>query len=431
MAGSDKDLADGILVKSGETEPRGDQVLGGGDDGASARVPPPSAPRVHRHASLTVETSEGIKVFCLMVIASGVIYSAMDRLESILIPFVIALAGSYLLTPIISLLRCGGCIPRGLAVLMSLVLAAWLLLVLGTIMIQALGSFRARAPLYRERMESLLEASFKALESLRTAIEPQHNHSTDIGLDPSGTRLDDVQQMATDFMRQVSITNLILSLLGSAAHILEDVMYVLLFLIFMLIHDSAADDNDPVGKRVERQVFIYIRGKCSISAYVGACHALVLWAISLDMWLPFGVMTFFLNFIPNVGGMGAVLLPMPLVALDPAFSSAQITVGFALPFLNNLFAKDVLEPTLLGQSTSLHPVAVLMAILLFGSVWGITGMVMAIPLTAVLRSKPIPNGEHAPGFSPTHAPNPPMLSSQPTPNRAPRPQSTSRLSTTR
>ena len=166
-------------------------------------------------------------------------------------------------------------------------------------------------------------------------------------------------------------------------------MYVLLFLIFMLIHDSTADEHDVVGQRVERQVFIYIRGKCSISAYVGVCHALVLWAIHLDMWLPFGVLTFFLNFIPNVGGMGAVLLPMPLVALDPAFHSAQITLGFVLPFLNNIFAKDVLEPTVLGQSTSLHPVAVLMAILLFGSVWGITGMVMAIPLTAVLRSAPM------------------------------------------
>ena len=46
---------------------------------------------------------------------------------------------------------------------------------------------------------------------------------------------------------------------------------------------------------------------------------------------------------------------------------------------------QVLEPTFIGNATSLHPVAVLLAILLYGSVWGITGMVMAIPLTAVLR----------------------------------------------
>ena len=50
-------------------------------------------------------------------------------------------------------------------------------------------------------------------------------------------------------------------------------------------------------------VFIYIRGKGGISAFVGGCHALVLWSIHLDLWLPFGVLTFFLNFIPAVGGI--------------------------------------------------------------------------------------------------------------------------------
>ena len=45
----------------------------------------------------------------------------------------------------------------------------------------------------------------------------------------------------------------------------------------------------------------------------------------------------------------------------------------------------MLEPWLIGNATRLKPVAVLLAILVYGSVWGITGMVMAIPLTAVMR----------------------------------------------
>ena len=51
-----------------------------------------------------------------------------------------------------------------------------------------------------------------------------------------------------------------------------------------------------------------------------------------------------LNFIPTVGGMGAVLLPMPLIALDEEFSGGQNVVAFILPLCNNIFAKDVLEP---------------------------------------------------------------------------------------
>jgi predicted PurR-regulated permease PerM len=47
--------------------------------------------------------------------------------------------------------------------------------------------------------------------------------------------------------------------------------------------------------------------------------------------------------------------------------------------------KDVLEPVLIGSATALQPVAVLMSILVWGSVWGLTGMVLAVPLTAVIR----------------------------------------------
>ena len=109
------------------------------------------------------------------------------------------------------------------------------------------------------------------------------------------------------------------------------------------------------------------------------------------------------------------MLPMPLVALDPAFGPSGVatallvvrrihTLSFTLsallmltflscsllschtqPLLVNIFAKDVLEPWLIGNATRLKPVAVLLAILVYGSVWGITGMVMAIPLTAVMR----------------------------------------------
>ena len=83
--------------------------------------------------------------------------------------------------------------------------------------------------------------------------------------------------------------------------------------------------------------------------------------------------------------MFQVLLPMPLVVLDPKFGLAAALFAFGGPLLVGLAAKDVLEPLVIGKSTSLSPVAVLMAIMLWGSVWGVTGMVLAVPMTAVAR----------------------------------------------
>ena len=76
---------------------------------------------------------------------------------------------------------------------------------------------------------------------------------------------------------------------------------------------------------------------------------------------------------------------MPLVLLDPHFSTAGAIIAFAGPLGVGMVAKDVLEPLLIGHATSLTPVAVLLAVLIWGSAWGLTGMVLAVPLTAVIR----------------------------------------------
>ena len=325
---------------------------------------------------------------------------AMDRLHAILIPFVLAVALSYLLRPLVDLLSCQGAshrcrLPRVFAVLLAFMFGCLILLVVGMVLLQALHTFRNRASLYSDRVEALLERIFTEVTKLQTAYSKSTSggehltNATHVARDGNHTAAMEAASMVRHFLADVSLTNLILSLLGTAAHIAEDVMYIVLFLVFMLLpHGSDTNDatSDPVTKRVERQIFVYIQGKSAISAFVGGCHAVVLWVIGLrGLWLPFGVLTFFLNFIPNVGGMGAVLLPLPLITLDPQFTPAQCISAFAIPFCVNIFAKDVLEPKILGHATDLQPVAILLAILLFGSVWGITGMVLAIPLTAVLR----------------------------------------------
>mmetsp|Transcript_23536 Transcript_23536/g.56132 ORF Transcript_23536/g.56132 Transcript_23536/m.56132 type:complete len:80 (+) Transcript_23536:545-784(+) len=76
---------------------------------------------------------------------------------------------------------------------------------------------------------------------------------------------------------------------------------------------------------------------------------------------------------------------MPLVALDPRFDRLQIACAFFVPGLFGVISKDVLEPLLIGKSTALQPVALMLAIMIWGSVWGLTGMILAVPMTAVLR----------------------------------------------
>jgi len=128
-----------------------------------------------------------------------------------------------------------------------------------------------------------------------------------------------------------------------------------------------------------------LAGKIFVSGFVGICTAVSLWGCSVDLWLVFGLLAFWLNFIPNVGTVIAVALPLPLVILDPAFSTIGVLLVALLPLGAHAFAGNVIEPLLFGHTLKLHPVTVLLSLLFWGALWGITGMVMAVPMTAVMR----------------------------------------------
>lgn len=156
-----------------------------------------------------------------------------------------------------------------------------------------------------------------------------------------------------------------------------------------------------------------LAGKIFVSGFVGICTAVSLWGCSVDLWLVFGLLAFWLNFIPNVGTVSpalatygeasnspsdpgarrvtsdlqviAVALPLPLVILDPAFSTIGVLLVALLPLGAHAFAGNVIEPLLFGHTLKLHPVTVLLSLLFWGALWGITGMVMAVPMTAVMR----------------------------------------------
>ncbi len=111
---------------------------------------------------------------------------------------------------------------------------------------------------------------------------------------------------------------------------------------------------------------------------------MILALFGLDLALVFGVMAFLLNFIPNVGSIIATLLPLPLAIVQ--FDSTGMIVGIVVvPGLVQMFIGSGLEPKLMGEGLQLHPVTILLALVFWGLLWGVVGMLLAAPMTAVLR----------------------------------------------
>jgi AI-2 transport protein TqsA len=98
----------------------------------------------------------------------------------------------------------------------------------------------------------------------------------------------------------------------------------------------------------------------------------------------FGLLAFLLNFIPSVGSIIATLLPLPMAVAQ--FNTVWPIIGVvAIPGTLQLVIGNAIEPKLLGRGLELHPVTILLALAFWGLLWGYMGMVLAVPITAIIR----------------------------------------------
>ena len=98
----------------------------------------------------------------------------------------------------------------------------------------------------------------------------------------------------------------------------------------------------------------------------------------------FGILAFLLNFIPSIGSIIATLLPIPIAAAQ--FQSPwPIVYVVAVPGIIQNVIGNIIDPKIMGDELNLHPITVLLALSFWGLLWGITGMFLATPITAVLR----------------------------------------------
>ena len=119
----------------------------------------------------------------------------------------------------------------------------------------------------------------------------------------------------------------------------------------------------------------------------------------VPMAFTFGVLAFLLNFVPNVGPLIASLLPIPLIILDPTGSIGWMFGAISVTAAIQAISGNIFEPKIMGNSSDLHPVTILVALMFWGMMWGIIGMFLATPVTAAIKivlqriesTKPIAN----------------------------------------
>src|ERR1700722_6279436 len=310
-----------------------------------------------------------VRTTCLALIAVVVVGAALSALRDVVTPLLVAVLLFFLVKPIDEFVARRG-VPRWVAYpLLCLALLA-ALLALGLLVQSNARAFQAKLPAYQERMGTLLDRAGRLTGG-------------------------DVRSLGN--LLESSSAGLAHRAFGTAAGVLEAVLMVLFYLFFLFMEvkklpgrlrkalpPASAEWALRVGRDVDAGVRRYLAVKTGVSLGLGAATGLVGWAFGLDFWFLWAVLMFLANYVTYIDSAVACV---PLVALAYLQLSSPLaaTALAALIVLNRVFWIDYVEVVLSGKRLNVSPLLLLFAIMGLGLLWGVTGMVLAVPLVMAIK----------------------------------------------
>lgn len=319
---------------------------------------------------------------------------ALWLLAPVLTPFVVAAVLAYVLTPLVDRLDAlaRGRVPRLLAVLvveLLLILAALGLLLL------LVPVLTREWPLLREQVPQLLDQLNAGAQPLLQELGIKLSFNT-ASLKPALMKYlnANMEEALGSLLASLKIGGSVaLTVLGNLILIPVALFYLLLDWkklvqrVQELVPQRLRGSYDSFVAEADEVLGQYLRGQLLVMLILAVYYSIALSLFGLDLALPIGIFTGLAIFVPYVGfGLGlllAMLAGLLEFSGDGGLSRVALMVGVVYG-LGQLAESLYLTPRLLGERIGLHPLAVIFALLAFGQLFGFVGILVALPVSAVL-----------------------------------------------
>jgi len=304
-------------------------------------------------------------------------------LGDVLLPFVLGGAIAYFLDPAADRLERAGCsrplataIISVLGVLIFVVLA---LLVIPTLISQAVELINIAPKLFHD-LQTFLTERFPSL------VEPDSTLRQSLDSLGETIRSKGGELLNTVLSSAVSIVNLVL------VFVIAPVVAVYLLLdwdnMIAGLDELLPRDHAPVirqlAKEIDKTLSSFVRGMGTVCLILGTYYAVALMLIGLQFGLVVGFVAGVLTFIPYVGALVGGALAIGLALFQFWGEWWWIVIVAVIFQVGQLAEGNYLTPKLVGKSVGLHPVWLILALSVFGSVFGFVGMLVAVPVAAAL-----------------------------------------------
>ena len=315
----------------------------------------------------------------LGLIAVFVIGVVLLELKTVLLPFAISLLLSIIFKPVVLRLKKGR-VPMAISLFGVLMIFFLVLFLLGWVVFSSTEALVETLPSYEAKISAFM---FNIQASVLALAERFDIQVTDFRW--------------TDAIEFSSITSVLTTGVGSFIKFLSTTFLILLFMLFILagagdlagkvrmaFPEAQANRIGDVVATIDTKVRQYLVTKTLISLGTGLLTFLFLLALGVDFPLIWGLLAFVLNYIPNVGSVIAVLFPFFLSLLQFDTLVAPMLVLSILGGIQMLMG-NVIEPRIMAFSLNLSPLLILVSLIFWGWLWGVLGMMLAVPLTATIK----------------------------------------------
>jgi predicted PurR-regulated permease PerM len=215
------------------------------------------------------------------------------------------------------------------------------------------------------------------------------------------------QEISTELLDllQVWIKTLLGGLLNTTVQFLLVLVYLFLLLLkrgkyHAFILDYTPQQHQPTAREVmersSRVAFLYLWGRLKVMAILGTAYFIAFTVFGVPYVKLLVLIATIITVIPFVGAFLSGLLPIIIFAFSGAeLNSVLMFMGVVVCI--QLSESYILQPLIMGTAISLSPMAVILAVVVGGAIWGIAGMILLVPMVGVLKIL----FDHIPGLEPT------------------------------
>lgn len=263
-------------------------------------------------------------------------------------------------------------LPRPIALVAAICTMGGLLWIVGRTVSRNITAVAAAAPNYEGRLQHLLD---------------------------QGARMVGVENGPTlsQLFDRISLAETLGSLATAVASVVSVTGIVLIYAIFLFVEQVSfrrklsimfgegaqqARLRSVLGQ-IDRDIRVYIRIKTTLATITSALAYIVLAWVGVDFAGFWAVMVFFFYYIPTVGSILAIVAPALITLVQFDHLTPFLIVLLVIGTIQIVMA-NVIEPAMMGRSLNLSPLVVIFSLVVWGTIWGVVGMFLCVPIMVAL-----------------------------------------------